>query len=66
MGHQPTMRASTLAAEICMTMMRDPNVEATIRDSAAAVALWLQSGPHDHVARVTANTVHRLMEIDHG
>jgi len=54
------LRASTIAAEIAMTVMRSPGLDPELRFSAAHLALWLQDGPHDLVANISDATVERI------
>ncbi len=61
MDQQPIhIRASTLAAEVCMTVMRDPTADPDLRFSCAHVALWMQDGPADLVAAASRATVARI------
>jgi hypothetical protein len=61
MNDQPIdLSASTIAAEIAMTIMRTPGLDPDLRFAAAHVGLWLQDGPHDLVAFISESTVRRI------
>lgn len=54
------IRASTIAAEVAATVMRTPGLDPELRFAAAHLSLWLQAGPHDVVASISAETVRRI------
>lgn len=61
MEPQPSpIRASSLAAEMCVSIMRSAEADPDLQVSAAHVALWLQDGPQDTVARISEETVLRI------